>query len=212
MSGTDTGNEDRHAHWKNVWTTRDADKVSWFQADPALSMKLISQAGRRRDSAIIDVGGGRSPLAGLLVEQGYSNVAVLDIAEAALAQAHQDLGGLGDDVTWIAADVLDWQPVPGLFDVWHDRALCHFFTTPEDQAAYARTLGTALAPDGIAIIATFALDGPERCSGLNVARHDGASLSAMLGTGFVLEQELADTHLTPSGAEQRFCWCVFRRL
>lgn len=207
-----SNNDDRHAHWQTVWTTRDADTVSWFQADPALSLRLIDQAGLRRDAAIIDVGGGRSPLAGRLVEQGYSNVAVLDIAEDALARAHQDLGTLGDDVTWIAADILKWQPVPNLFDLWHDRAVCHFFTSAQDQAAYAATLRHALAPGGIAIIATFAPDGPERCSGLKVARHDGASLLAMLGEGFVLEQEIADTHLTPSGAEQRFCWCVLRRL
>jgi len=207
-----SNNDDRHAHWKNVWTARDADKVSWFQADPALSLRLIDQAGLRRDAAIVDVGGGRSPLAGRLVEQGFTNVAVLDIAEEALAQAHQELGTLGDDVTWIAADILDWHPVPGLFDLWHDRALCHFFTSCQDQAAYARTLRTALAPDGIAIIATFAPDGPQSCSGLTVARHDGASLLAMLGDDFVLEQELADAHTTPNGAEQRFRWCVLRRL
>ncbi|MBI2240188.1 MAG: class I SAM-dependent methyltransferase [Magnetospirillum gryphiswaldense] len=204
--------EDRHAHWQDVWSTKDHDKVSWFQDDPALSLRLIHQAGLRRDAAIVDVGGGRSPLAGLLVEQGFSNVAVVDIAEAALARAHQDLGTLGDDVTWIAADVLRWRPAPGLFDLWHDRAVCHFFTTPEDQAAYAETLRHALAPGGIAIIATFAPDGPERCSGLTVARHDGASLSALLGDDFILEQELADTHVTPGGSAQRFCWCVFRRL
>jgi len=204
--------EDRHAHWQDVWATKDHDKVSWFQDDPTLSLRLIGAAGLRRDAAIVDVGGGRSPLAGLLVQQGFSNVAVLDIAEAALARAHQDLGTVGDDVTWIAADVLNWRPAPGLFDLWHDRAVCHFFTSAQDQAAYAETLRHALTPGGVAIIATFAPDGPERCSGLNVARHDGASLSVLLGEGFALEQEVADTHVTPGGAEQRFRWCVFRRL
>lgn len=204
--------QDRHTHWQNVWTTKHHDNVSWFQDDPALSLRLIQEAGLRRDAAIVDVGGGRSSLAGLLVEQGFSNVAVLDIAEEALARAHQDLGGLGDDVTWIAADVLRWRPAPGLYDLWHDRAVCHFFTSAPDQAAYAETLRHALAPGGLAIVATFAPDGPERCSGLRVARHDGASLSAMLGADFALEDELADTHVTPAGAEQRFCWCVFRKL
>lgn len=203
---------DRHAHWQDVWSTKEHHKVSWFQDVPALSLALIEKAGLRRDAAIIDVGGGCSALAGMLAERGFSNVAVLDIAEAALARAHQELGGLGDDVTWISADVLSWRPVPGLFDLWHDRAVCHFFTSPEDQAAYARTLRTALAPGGVAIIATFAPDGPERCSGLTVARHDGASLSAMLGDDFTLEQEITDIHLTPSGGEQKFRWCVFRRL
>ena len=206
-----TDAEHRHTHWQDVWTSKAFDKVSWFQDDPRQSLALIAGLSLRRAAGIIDVGGGRSPLAARLVEQGFANVAVLDIAEAALAQAHQELGALGDDITWICADVTRWRPVPGLFQLWHDRAVLHFLTDAADQQAYVAALKTALAPDGHAVIATFAPDGPSQCSGLPVQRHDGASLAALLGADFVLEREVAETHRTPGGAEQRFRWCLFRR-
>lgn len=202
---------DRQTHWQEVWTSKDHERTSWFQDDPAPSLRLIAGLSPRRGTAMVDVGGGRSALAGRLVEQGFANVAVLDIAEAALARAHAELGALGDDVTWIHADVLDWRPVPGLYDIWHDRAAFHFLTDPADQAAYAAVLRRALAPGGHAIVATFAPDGPQRCSGLPVQRHDGASLLAALGPGLTLLSEERETHLTPGGVEQRFCWCVLRR-
>ncbi|MGE5547035.1 MAG: class I SAM-dependent methyltransferase [Solirubrobacterales bacterium] len=206
-----TTTEQRRAHWEGVWTTKQPEAVSWFQADPAMSLALIGDVGLRRDAAIIDVGGGASPLVDRLVDRGYVHVAVLDVSAAALAHAAERLGPLGEDVTWIESDVLAWKPVPGLFDLWHDRAVLHFLTDPADQQAYVRVLETALAPEGTVILATFAPDGPEKCSGLPVARHDGASLTRLLGAGFVLVDERAEEHATPAGGIQKFRWCVFRR-
>jgi len=203
--------ETRQAHWQQVWTTKDVDKVSWYQGDPAPSLRLIEIAGLRKGAGIIDVGGGQSPLAGCLAQQGFGNVAVLDISEAALAQAHHDLGGLGDDITWICEDVTRWRPVPGLFELWHDRAVFHFLTQSQEQQAYVQVLRTALAPGGWVVMATFAPDGPRTCSGLPVMGHDGASLSAILGSDFVLEDESREEHRTPAGNGQKFCWCLFRR-
>ena len=206
-----TNAQARKAHWEQVWTTKAADKVSWFQDHPELSLAMIAKLELRRGAGIIDVGGGCSALAGHLAMLGHSNVAVLDIAEAALAKAHHELGGLGDDVTWICADLLEWNPPPGLFELWHDRAVFHFLTTDAERRLYAQILAAALAPGGHAIIATFAPDGPQSCSGLAVQRHDGASLQAALGDDFILEREITEDHLTPGGVVQKFVWCQFRR-
>lgn len=203
---------DTATHWQSVWTSKQPDEVSWHQDDPAPSLAMIEAAGLRRDAAIVDIGGGASLLVDRLLERGFLHVAVLDLAEAALTRAAERLGPLGDDVTWIAADVLDWRPVPGLFDLWHDRAMLHFLTDPADQARYVEVMTAALGPEGQAVIATFAPDGPERCSGRPVRRHDAASLSALLGPGFRLAEAFRQEHRTPGGAVQSFHWSRFVRL
>jgi SAM-dependent methyltransferase len=200
-------------HWQDVWSRKHAEEVSWYQDDPTLSLAMIRAAGLRRDAAILDVGGGASALAErLLLDHGYVHVAVLDIAEAALAQNAERLGPLGDDVSWICADVLDWRPVPGLFDLWHDRAVLHFLTDPADQSRYVAVMKHALGPDATVILATFAPDGPETCSGLPVCRHDAAGLAAILGPDFRLVEECREGHVTPGGAVQKFCWARFLRV
>ncbi|EME67680.1 SAM-dependent methyltransferase [Paramagnetospirillum caucaseum] len=205
MSGTAT-------HWQNVWTTKQPEEVSWHQDDPALSLGMIQACALRRDAAIIDVGGGASVLVDRLVERGYVHVAVLDIAGAALQTAAERLGPLGDDVSWIESSVLDWRPVPGLFDLWHDRAVLHFLTEPADQARYVEVMKRALGPGASVILATFAPDGPEKCSGLPVCRHDSASLAALLGPDFRLVEEVLQEHVTPGGNVQKFQWCRFVRV
>lgn len=199
-------------HWRNVWTTKQPDEVSWHQDDPAPSLAMIRAASLRKDAAIIDVGGGASVLVDRLLEQGFAHVAVLDIAGAALQIAAERLGPMGDDVTWIESSVLDWRPVPGLFDLWHDRAVLHFLTDPGDQARYVEVMTAALGPDATVILATFAPDGPEKCSGLPVCRHDSASLSALLGPDFRLVEETRQDHVTPGGNAQKFQWCRFVRV
>lgn len=201
----------RQAHWQKVWSSKAPEDVSWHQDDPAVSLALIEAAGLSRNAAIIDVGGGASVLVDRLLERGYLHVAVLDVAEAAFAHAAERLGPLGDEVIWIEADILHWKPVPGLFDLWHDRAVFHFLTASADQAAYVEVMRRALGPEGQAVIATFAPDGPEKCSGLPVLRHDGDSLAALLGDDFRLVEERREEHTTPAGAVQNFLWCRFVR-
>jgi trans-aconitate methyltransferase len=207
-----TVTDERRSHWQNVWTSKQAEEVSWFQPEPTLSLDLIESLHLRKDAGIIDVGGGASALVDRLVERGWRHVAVLDVSGAALNQAAERLGPLGDDVTWIDSDLLEWRPVPGLFELWHDRAVLHFLTREEDRKAYRRVLMTALVPGGTAIIATFAPDGPEQCSGLPVQRHDAESLSHLLGPDFELLETRREDHTTPSGKVQAFIWCVFRRV
>lgn len=203
---------DAATHWQNVWTTKQPEEVSWHQDDPVLSLAMIRAASLRRDAAIIDVGGGASCLADRLLDLGYVHVAVLDISGAALQQAAERLGPLGDDVAWIESSVLDWRPVPGLFGLWHDRAVLHFLTDPADQARYVAVMKAALGPEATVIIAAFAPDGPEKCSGLPVRRHDAASLSALLGPDFLLVEEMRQDHVTPGGKVQKFQWCRFLRV
>ncbi len=200
----------RRDHWENVYTGKGENQVSWFQETPALSLELIELAGAVQNSGIIDIGGGASRLADGLVAKGYEDVTVLDLSAAALAAARSRMGDKAGRVTWIAADVTTWEPSRS-YDIWHDRAAFHFLTLPQDQAAYVARLRRALRPGGHAIIGTFALDGPERCSGLLVSRYDAGSLAATLGPGFELTDTRRHEHVTPWGATQKFQFSTFRR-
>lgn len=207
-----TTSDDRRSHWQKIWTAKSPDMVSWHQAVPTLSLALIEAQGLRKDAGVVDVGGGASALVDRLSERGWVHLAVLDVSAAALAQTAERLGPLADDITWIESDVLEWRPVPGLFELWHDRACFHFLTDAGDQRKYAEVMATALVPGGFAIIATFAPDGPDTCSGLTVEHHDEISLAEVLGPQFELMDDFAEDHLTPAGSVQKFRWRVFRRL
>jgi 2-polyprenyl-3-methyl-5-hydroxy-6-metoxy-1,4-benzoquinol methylase len=200
----------RQDHWEKIYTTKGESQVSWFQETPALSLKLIALSGAVRSSAIIDIGGGASRLVDSLVSLGYEDVTVLDLSVAALASARSRIGDKANQVTWIAADVTTWEPSRP-YDVWHDRAAFHFLTDQKEQTAYVDRLRCALRVGGHAIIGTFALDGPERCSGLMVSRYDANSLAATLGCGFELIDTRRHEHTTPWGVMQKFQFSTFRR-
>jgi len=202
--------EGRQAHWEGVYTKKGENEVSWFQESPAPSLQLIAQVGATPASAIIDIGGGASRLVDNLIEQGFEDVTVLDLSEAALEAAKARLGGRAAQVQWIVADATVWEPLKA-YDIWHDRAAFHFLTEDRDRAAYIARLERALKVGGYAIIATFALDGPERCSGLPVVRYDPASLGQTLGRAFQLVDTRRQIHATPWGSEQSFQFSVFRR-
>jgi len=202
--------EGRQAHWEGVYTKKGENEVSWFQESPAPSLQLIAQVGATPASAIIDIGGGASRLVDNLIEQGFEDVTVLDLSEAALEAAKARLGGSAAQVQWIVADATVWEPLKA-YDIWHDRAAFHFLTEDRDRAAYIARLERALKVGGYAIIATFALDGPERCSGLPVVRYDPASLGQTLGRAFQLVDTRRQIHATPWGSEQSFQFSVFRR-
>jgi SAM-dependent methyltransferase len=193
-------------HWEAVYQKAD-EQLSWTQAQPRTSLELIREA--LPAGSVIDVGGGSSPLVGMLLESGYT-VAVLDISSAALERSRQRLGARAGAVRWITADVTA-APELGTFDLWHDRAVFHFLMEAEQRAAYIALLRRTIPAGGSAIIATFDLDGPERCSGLPVRRYDAASLARELGTGFELIRSLREMHTTPWGAKQSFQYSLFRR-
>jgi SAM-dependent methyltransferase len=201
---------DRQSHWENVYSTRQENEVSWFEDTPELSVSLLQEAGLSPAMAVIDIGGGASRLVDALLARGQDHVSVLDLSAAALATAR---ARIGDDakITWIVSDVTQWVP-DRAYDLWHDRAAFHFLTAPADQQAYAAILHAALKPGGRAVIGTFAPDGPEKCSGLPVARHDAASLAAVLGPRFLLLATRQHDHATPWGSVQKFQFSTFERL
>jgi 2-polyprenyl-3-methyl-5-hydroxy-6-metoxy-1,4-benzoquinol methylase len=201
---------DRQAHWENVYTTKAEKEVSWFQENPAPSLDLIALTGLSEDAALIDIGGGASRLVDDLISRKFSRLTVLDLSGSALAAARKRLGDRGADVQWVIADVTKWEPTQ-TYDLWHDRAAFHFLTHHADQSAYVDRLKKALKPGGYVIIGTFAPDGPERCSGLPIVRHDATTLAAILGNEFVLIDTRRHDHATPWDAVQRFQFSTFRR-
>lgn len=202
---------DRQTHWETVYKTKTEAEVSWFQDNPEPSRSIISGLDLPSHAAIIDIGGGASRLVDALVKDGFERVTVLDLSRQALAAAQARLGSASGRVHWIAADITTWEPAEA-YDLWHDRAAFHFLTDAADRAAYAKRVAQAVRPGGYVIIATFAPDGPERCSGLAVQRHDAASIGAVLGNGFELVDSQRHEHATPGGNIQRFQFSVFRRL
>lgn len=201
---------DRLTHWQNVYATKSEKEVSWFQEDPAASLDLIAATGISAEAAIIDVGGGASRLVDSLLDQGFRRQTILDLSENALAEAKKRLGRRAEGIEWIAADVTSWEP-SATYDLWHDRAAFHFLTEPADRDAYVVRLTKALRPGGHAIIATFAPDGPERCSGLPIVRYGPDSLAQTLGHGFQLVESRRHDHVTPGGNTQRFQFSRFLR-
>lgn len=202
---------DLQAHWEGLYTSKGEAEVSWYQETPTPSLELLKLVGASHDSAVIDIGGGASRLVDRLVSEGYEDVSVLDLSPAALAFARERIGSKGERVTWIACDVRTWNS-SRLYDVWHDRAAFHFLTDPADQKAYAQQLHRALRLGGHAIIGAFAPDGPEKCSGLPVARHNAQTLGAILGPDFTLVDSRAHEHLTPGGSTQKFHFSTFKRI
>jgi len=201
---------ERTQHWNHVYTQKDDKDVSWYEPEAALSLELIARCAASRDARIIDIGGGASRLVDGLLARGFEALSVLDIAEAALEKTRARLGADAARVTWVTSDITRFAPETP-YAVWHDRAVFHFLTSDEDKRAYADVIARAVAPGGHAILGTFALDGPERCSGLQVSRYDAEGIAAVLGPSFVLVESLAHTHTTPSGNAQRFTFARFLR-
>jgi trans-aconitate methyltransferase len=198
-------------HWDNVYATKAVAAVSWFQAVPTPSLEALDGIGLPFDRSLIDVGGGASTLVDALLDRGWSDLSVLDISTAALEESRRRLGNRAQEVGWIAADLLAWQP-RRRYDVWHDRAVFHFLTSAADRGAYRQALQDALAPHGTVVVATFAPDGPEQCSGLAVQRYDADQLASEFGQGFVMLRHWSEHHVTPSGNRQSFTWVVLQIL
>lgn len=202
---------DPNAHWNRVYSEKSDDALSWHQAEAAASLALLGSLPAGPNTALIDIGGGTARLVDALLGRGWQDLTVLDISPVALDQARNRLGASGASVTWLAADITRWLP-PRRFDLWHDRAVFHFMVSPEDRAAYLAALEAGLAPGGHALIATFAPDGPERCSGLPVTRYSPQMLAETLGPGFAPVTAQYHRHVTPWGAEQSFQYSLLRKL
>jgi SAM-dependent methyltransferase len=200
----------RREHWDHIYRSTAASDVSWYQPTPTVSLELIRRVAPDLDAPIIDVGGGASTLVDALLDAGYRDVTVLDLSGAALAVARERLGARAAQVTWLESDVLT-APLPaGGYAVWHDRAVFHFLTDPRDRERYVAKTREAVRPDGHVIVASFAPDGPTRCSGLDVVRYSPETMHAQFGAGFRLLDSVREEHHTPSGATQAFVYCLCR--
>ena len=197
-------------HWETVYTTKDETHVSWFQDSPSPSLELIERLKPGKEASIIDIGSGASRLVDSLLERGFRRLTVLDISQAALDLAALRLGRRASKVQWIVDDVTAWEPSQR-FDIWHDRAAFHFLVDAADRAAYVARLKLGLRPGGHVIIATFAADGPEKCSGLPVYRTDAEGLAKELGDAFTLVESRRHDHATPGNSSQHFQFSVFQR-
>jgi SAM-dependent methyltransferase len=201
---------ERQAHWEKVYADKSPLEVSWYQKAPTLSLQLVRSSGVSRDEWLIDVGGGASQLVDSLLDDGYRHVAVLDIALTALEFAKSRLGEKAHVVEWLQADITEFQPMHG-YTLWHDRAVFHFLTAAADRRRYVEVLRRAVPVGGQVIIGTFALGGPERCSGLDIVQYDAAKLGKELGAGFELQEQADEVHTTPAGKEQKFSFFRFLR-
>jgi SAM-dependent methyltransferase len=199
----------RQKHWQQVYASKDETAVSWFQAVPQVSLRMIHDTGLEAAARIVDVGGGASRLVDHLLDRGFQHLSVLDIARGSLEHAKNRLGPRADVVEWIVSDVTAFRP-ERTWDLWHDRAVFHFLVDEADRADYVQALKRALAPGGHTILATFGPEGPERCSGLPVVRYDAAALQVALGSEFKLVEQEIEHHQTPSGAIQEFLYCRFQ--
>jgi SAM-dependent methyltransferase len=200
---------ERGQHWEDVYRKKRSNEVSWYAPSLARSLELVFRVTDPR-SGVIDVGGGASTLVDDLLRAGYRDVTVLDISGTALAVTEERLGPAAETVHWIVADALTAELPPARFDLWHDRAVFHFLTETTDRAAYAARARSSVKPGAHLLMATFAPEGPNRCSGLEVVRYDGASLAREL-PGFNLLEESREWHTTPAGSRQQFTYALLQR-
>lgn len=198
-------------HWENIYQTKESSQVSWYQLHPTMSLQYIQNTGASKTGHIIDIGGGASTLADHLLDDNFQNITVLDISTEALGIAKQRLGERAEFVTWIEADITKVTLPHQKYDVWHDRAVFHFLTKQEERARYVHAVKEAVKTGGHIIVATFADDGPEKCSGLEVARYDPQSLHNEFGADFELLDSTHEEHHTPFGTEQKFIYCYCRK-
>jgi len=201
---------DAKRHWEQVYRTKPATAVSWYQPEATLSVDLIKRVVSDLATPIIDVGGGASTLVDGLLEAGYSDVTVLDLAGSALSAAQERLGKRASRVKWVEANVLSAAFVEGRYGLWHDRAVFHFLTDPTDRERYVAQSQRAVRQGGHVIVASFGPDGPPRCSGLDVVRYTPASMHAEFGNAFTLVDSVREEHHTPTGAIQAFVYCLCR--
>ncbi len=202
---------DRKAHWENIYKEKSPLDVSWFQKEPALSLELIRNTQVANNEAIIDVGGGASVLVDYLCKEGFTNLAVLDISGNALSCAKKRLGDFAQNVEWYESDITQFD-APHQFSLWHDRAVFHFLANKSDRNNYVEALKNTLRPGGHAIIAAFAIGGPEKCSGLDIVQYDAAKLVAELGEDFELVEERSEVHITPADKKQTFVYFRFTNM
>ena len=201
---------DARTHWEKVYTTKAPESVSWYRRHLETSLALIERAADARESSIIDVGGGESTLVDDLLLRGYKNLTVLDVSQTAIEVTRKRLGMAAEQVRWLVGDIVEIGLEQHAYDLWHDRAVFHFLTTPERRLAYVRQVTRAVKSGGRVIVSTFGPEGSAKCSGLEVMRYDAESLHGEFGGQFRLVESSKELHQTPFGTTQQFLYCYCR--
>lgn len=201
-------NESVQKHWDTVYETKEPNQVSWTQGVPTTSLAFIHSFGLNKNAKIIDIGGGDSKLVDCLLNEGYTNISVLDISEKALEKAKRRLGTKADKIHWIVSDITRYQTTE-TFDIWHDRATFHFLTTKKQIEKYLKTARESVS--GYITIGTFSENGPEKCSGLSIKQYNEENLTNELNKGFEKIKCITEDHITPFDTKQNFLFCSFRR-
>ena len=201
---------DSQTHWERIYGNKAPDAVSCYRPHLEPSLELIRRAAPDPSASIIDVGGGESTLVDDLIARGYENITVLDISRIAIDATQRRLGAVAGHVHWLVADITHTQLEHGAYDIWHDRAVFHFLTTPEGRVAYVRQVANAVKPGGHVIVSTFGPEGPMKCSGLDVVRYDAETLHSEFGVHFRLLDSSKELHHTPFGTVQQFLYCFCR--
>jgi len=200
----------RGNHWDGVYATTPSTEVSWYERDPVTSLRLIEEVADGPSVAVVDVGAGASLLVDGLLAHGFTDLTVLDVSERALSEVRGRLGKGVQRVTFVSQDVLTWNPERE-YDIWHDRAVFHFLTEPTDRSRYVEIAQSLIRSGGCLVLATFAEDGPEQCSGLRVARYSAQDLAETFSESFSLIHSEREEHITPRGVVQPFTWVVLQR-
>ena len=201
--------ESQKQHWEQVYENKAFENVSWYQTIPQTSIDFLKQTNLPAHAKIIDVGGGESRLIDYLLQEGYIDTTVLDISEKAIQKKQTSLGGQASQVKWIVADIANFLPTKK-YDFWHDRATFHFLTTQQDIDNYVNVIHQFVQNKGFLMIATFAKDGPEKCSGLPITQYNEADLVGKF-QGFELVSCLHTSHTTPFDTTQNFVFCLFQK-
>jgi SAM-dependent methyltransferase len=208
--GQSAGVPEHSNHWEDIYATRPSTALSWYQAEPDTSLRLIEQIACGEPAAVVDVGAGTSQLVDRIVARGFTDVTLIDVSDRALAEVRQRLGAHAENVTFIRSDITAWTP-DRRYDIWHDRAVFHFLTRRTDRDRYVDIASRAVRGGGSLVLETFAEDGPTRCSGLPVCRYTAHELAGIFAERFSLIEHARDEHVTPSGVAQSFTWVVLRR-
>ncbi|PHR17284.1 MAG: SAM-dependent methyltransferase [Fluviicola sp.] len=197
---------ERKAHWETVYENKSPNEVSWTEEIPQTSLDFIHSFGDDKSASIIDIGGGDSRLVDCLLDEGYTNISVLDISEKALDRAKIRLGDLANSVNWIVSDITEFKP-ESTFDIWHDRAVFHFLTEEADIESYLELVGQSVAKN--MVIGTFSENGPLRCSALDISQYSMQELGERFGEKFEVIRSMNVDHTTPFDTVQNFSFCGF---